>query len=130
MLGIATLTMVRSSRVMKSPRASTASASQGADGRTLLDMVVVTLLENAAAILGVRALEWRSCEKPARGTRPLAEGAEHFPGGRSFLSGITSFLPPLEGGAEGLHLLLPDPPPAPPKFPHEAAPPPHAPPPL
>src|SRR2546421_11463007 len=109
MLGIATLTMVRSSRVMKSPRASTASASQGADGRTLLDMVVVTLLENAAAILGVRALEWRSCEKPARGTRPLTECAEHFAGGRSFSSVITSFLPTLEGVAEGLHLLLRDP---------------------
>src|SRR3989442_69620 len=63
----------------------------------------------AAAILGVRALEWRSCEKPARGTRPLTECAEHFAGGRSFLSVITSFLPTLEGVAEGLHLLLPDP---------------------
>src|SRR2546427_5509888 len=63
----------------------------------------------AAAILGVRALEWRSCEKPARGTRPLTECAEHFAGGRSFSSVITSFLPTLEGDAEGLHLLLRDP---------------------
>src|SRR2546421_7990257 len=109
MLGIATLTMVRSSRVMKSPRASTASASQGADGRTLLDMVVVTLLENAAAILGVRALEWRSCETPARGKRPLTEGAEHFAGGRCCSSAITSFFSAFEGLSEGPHLLPGDP---------------------
>src|SRR2546427_13187824 len=63
----------------------------------------------AAAILGVRALEWRSCEKPARGTRTLTECAEHFAGGRSFSSVITSFLPTLEGVAERLHLLLRDP---------------------
>src|SRR5437773_7100552 len=106
MLGMATLTMVRSSRVMKRPRASTASASQGADGRTLLDMVVVTLLENAAAILGVRALEWRSCERPARGTRPLTECAEHFAGGPCFSSAVTSFPSALEGIADGLHLFL------------------------
>src|SRR6266576_3701460 len=109
MLGMATLTMVRSSRVMNRPRASTASATQGADGRTLLDMVVVTLLGIAAAILGVRALEWRSCERPARGTRPLTECAEHFAGGRCCSSAITSFFPALEGLAEGLHLLLGDP---------------------
>src|SRR2546427_5354257 len=60
----------------------------------------------AAAILGVRALEWRSCEKPARGKRPLTGGAEHFAGGRSFLFVITSFLPTLQGVAEGLPLLL------------------------
>jgi hypothetical protein len=57
MLGIATLTMVRSSRVMKRPSASTASASQGADERAVLDMVLLTLLGIDAAILGVRALE-------------------------------------------------------------------------
>src|SRR5438045_9337172 len=106
MLGIATLTMVRSSRVMKRPRASTASASQGADGRTLLDMVVVTLLENAAAILGVRALEWRCSETPARGTRPLPECAEHFAGGRCSSSSITSFFPGLKGLAACRHLLI------------------------
>src|SRR2546430_5130128 len=109
MLGIATLTMVRSRRVMKSPRASTASASQGADGRTLLDMVVVTLLENAAAILGVRALEWRSCEKPARGKRPLPGGAEHFARGRFCLSPITPFFAAFQGPAPRPHLLLWDP---------------------
>src|SRR2546430_6615223 len=106
MLGIATLTMVRSRRVMKSPRASTASASQGADGRTLLDMVVVTLLENAAAILGVRALEWRSFAKPARGKRPLTVRAAHFAGGRFCSSSIPSLFVPFVGLAPSPHLFL------------------------
>src|SRR5207237_6858059 len=39
MLGMATLTMVRSSSVMNRPRASTARASQGADGRRFSVMV-------------------------------------------------------------------------------------------
>src|SRR2546430_10488019 len=66
-------------------------------------------LRIAAAILGLRALESRSCERPARGTRPLTECAEHFAGGRCCSSAITSFFPALEGIADGLHLLPGDP---------------------
>src|SRR5207247_9214526 len=76
---------------------------------TVLDLVVVAFVEYAAAILWVRALEWRSCETPARGTRPLTECADHFAGGRCCSSAITSFFAALEGLAEGLHLLLGDP---------------------
>src|SRR4030081_734983 len=43
MLGMATWTMVRSRSVMKSPSASTASASQGEDDRRACDIVVILL---------------------------------------------------------------------------------------